>query len=107
MNRRPPRRPQSAQQPPQQPHRPGHYWPRHYWYPYHWYHDYDYDYDYYDYYDTDDLYDYYYHNGRYDTSREAFEQGFRAGIKQAQKDSSNNENTAAQQAAGYCGSMGA
>jgi len=110
MNRRPPRRPQAPQSP-QSP-RPG-YWNNYYWrnhYPYNWYwhHDYDYDYDWYDYdwYNGDDnLYDYYYHFGRYDTSKEAFDRGFREGLKQAHK-VTNESATAEQPAAGYCGSMG-
>jgi len=110
MNRRPPRRPQAAPQAPHGPQRPGHYWNRHYWYhPYHyWYWDYP-DYDYYDYDDTD-LYDYYYDFGRYDTAKDDFARGFRAGMKQAQREMENKEGwgyTGSQSAAGYCGSAGA
>lgn len=112
MNRRPPpRRPQSGRPQSGKPQsgRPGYYWHRYHWYPYHDWYWYDYDYDWGDYYDDDlDLYDYYYHFDRYDTSKNAFEQGFRAGLKQARKEMSAGEHTEVESRhAGYCGSMAA
>lgn len=113
MNRRPPPRPQQPGRPQSgrpQSGRPEYRWHRYHWYPYHnWYwYNYDYDYDWSDYYDDDlDLYDYYYHFDRYDASKDAFEQGFRAGLKQArsQHTDTNPVEPPPPPSAGYCGSV--